>query len=266
MDGVTVIANPGSAHQVRHQDLLAQGLAAHGIATRFQHDSRGATTKRVACWGWRIGRLLRAAGHDVLVMERGYIGDRFAWTSLGWNGLNGRAQVPAVPDDGGARLRRFHPDALQPAASGGDYALLVGQVPGDAALNGRDLHPWYCEQAACDWQAPVRFRPHPLAGRRGPIKPVPGAPLLEGSLADALSAAAIVVTYNSNVGVDAKLAGRPVWAADCGSMIFSEGRDRDEWAARLAWRQWLPGEISSGFALQHVGVTAPQEASDAGAA
>jgi hypothetical protein len=59
-----------------------------------------------------------------------------------------------------------------------------------------------------------------LAWRRGKAKDVPGAPILDGELADALSGAAVVVTYNSNTGVDALLAGKSVTAADKGSMIW----------------------------------------------
>jgi hypothetical protein len=253
VDGVTIIASPRAAHQVTHQQALANGFAAHGVNARLAHSARHVTTHRVACWGWRMGRQLRAAGHDVLVMERGYIGDRFTWSSLAWNGLNGRGHVDAVPEDGGERFNQYFSDLLQPPNPDGDYVLIVGQVPGDAALGGRDLHGWYCEQAAKPWSVPVRFRPHPLARRRGPVRPVSGTALLEGDLSAALAGAAIVCTYNSNTGVDAMLAGKRVTAADEGSMIWGAG-DREQWAHRLAWRQWTMDEIASGFALEHVGL------------
>jgi len=73
-------------------------------------------------------------GRDVLVMERGYIGDRTHWTSLGWNGLNGRARVPLAPADGGARFERNYSRLMHPYNPAGHYALIIGQVPGDASL------------------------------------------------------------------------------------------------------------------------------------
>lgn len=247
MDEITFAFNP-RGHQGTHADALVKGLEAHGVKVKRQGYP---DTKHVACWGWRNGRHLRERGHEVLVMERGYIGDRFAWTSLAWNGLNNRGTVPQVPDDGGERFETFHAGALKPWNPGGDYVLLIGQVPGDAALAGRDLSGWYAEQAAKDWGRPVYFRPHPLAYRRGPVRPVPGAPVSDGGLDVALQGAAWVVTYNSNVGVDAYLAGKPTHVDDEGSMAWHV-TNRQRWAHQLAWRQWSMDEIESGYAWEHV--------------
>lgn len=249
----TVIANPTAKHQVAHQTALAQGLNAHGIDVMLS--TRGANTECVACWGWHKGKKLHAAGHQVLVMERGYLGDRFAWTSLAWNGLNGRGQFPAENAD----PARFHEHfQMQPWKQGGDYVLILGQVPRDASLQGRNLMPWY-ETAArrCSeiHKLPVLFRPHPLARGQQVVK---GAGLSSGTLDEALAEAALAVTYNSNSGVDAVIAGVPTIAADPGSMAWSvTGRkiheivrpDRERWASALAWKQWRLEEIISGAAL-----------------
>lgn len=181
-------------------------------------------------------------------MERGYLGDRFAWTSLAWNGLNNRGQVH-VPDDGGDRFLKHY--QLQPENHAGEYALIIGQVPGDAALGGRNLVPWYEEQASRDWGMPVKFRPHPMAARRGMVRPVRGAQTIKGELSDALAGAAVVVTFNSNVGVDAVVAGKYVTSADQGSMIWGMS-DREQWAHRLAWRQWSLDELRDGAAWETV--------------
>lgn len=215
------------------------------------HSAAGIRTQHVACWGWRLGSVLRANGHEVLVMERGYLGDRFSWTSLAWNGLNNRGTAPVIDDP-----RRFNKHfALEPVRPGSDYVLIVGQVPGDMALMGRDLHPWYCLKAreALESGHKVVFRPHPLAGRRGPVRDVPGAITDKGELHASLAGAIKVVTFNSNTGVDAVVAGKVATCEDEGSMIYGMG-DREQWAHRLAWRQWRMEEISSGFALEKVGV------------
>lgn len=59
------------------------------------------------------------------MLERGYIGDRKQWLSLGWNGLNNRATFAEV-DDGGARFRRYFDGMLKTPQEGGRYVLLVG--------------------------------------------------------------------------------------------------------------------------------------------
>lgn len=254
----TVIGNPRAAHQLSHQQALSSGLRKHGLQVAEVANEHQVRTHRVACWGWRIGKRLRDAGHSVLVMERGYIGDRFAWTSLGWNGLNNRATVPPVPDDGGGRFNANHAELLKPWQPEGDYALIMGQVPGDASLQGLDLGPWYAEQARLmtDMGVPAFFRPHPQAHMRGAVAKVPGAPVLPGGMASALEGATVVITYNSNSGVDALLAGKSVTAADEGSMIWNaKSMSREQWAHRLAWRQWSMEEITTGFALDHVGLT-----------
>lgn len=251
---VTIIANPQAAHQVRHAEAIAAGYRRHGWQATISRDARRAGDVAV-CWGWRIGKHLREAGKSVLVMERGYIGDRLGvWTSLAWNGLNNRGTVPPVPEDGGARFRAHFDGMLKPWNSGGEYVLLVGQVPGDASLQGRDLSSWYAVQASRHWGKPVFFRPHPLASRRGPVKPVPGAPVMLGELAAAIAGAAWVVTFNSNTAVESYLAGKPTQVDDEGSMAW-DVTDRKKWAHRLAWRQWTIEEIESGKALEHVGLT-----------
>lgn len=248
MRRITVIASPRALHQVTHQAAMTEGLRRHGFEVLADSGDR-ATTHLVACWGWRCGRIMRARGHEVLVMERGYIGDRFAWTSLAWNGLNNRGSV-FTPDDG-SRLSRYHADRLHPVDHSGSYVLIAGQVPGDMSLRGRDLKPWYAEQVKKDWGLPVKFRPHPLAHKRGPVHLVKGAQTHIGPLDEALRDAAVVVTYNSNTGVDAVLAGKKATADDDGSMIWGM-KDRQKWAERLAWRQWKLDEIKDGSAWEVV--------------
>lgn len=254
MTDFTVIASPKAAHQVTHQEALARGLEAHGLVVARMQPGQRVMTHRVACWGWRVGRILHQQGHDVLVMERGYIGDRFAWTSLAWNGLNGLGKVPKPPADKGERFDKFHPSALKPLSPDGDYALICGQVPGDASLRGMNLHAWYCAQAQKRWGVPALFRPHPLAHKRGHVLSVPNAPFLRGELEPALANAKVVISFNSNTGVDAILAGKTTYVEDRGGMAYGV-EDRTTWAHNLAWRQWSIDEIQSGYALQFVGLT-----------
>lgn len=255
-----VISSHRAPHQLSHQAALIDGLAALGIEAKpiFSHEQ--AQEKYVACWGWRIGKHLRDRGHEVLVMERGYIGDRFAMTSLAWNGLNGHGRFPDYPDDGGARFRRMA--TLEPWKFYGDYALILGQVPHDASLGGRNLMPWY-EDIAREiheiHKIPVLFRQHPDMTRKGLKQYVPGTIFSNGTLQEDLGRSLFTVCYNSNSGVDSVLAGVPAVVDDQGSMAYQvAGHDlrqvvqpyREPWAHALAWKQWDIEEIRSGAALR----------------
>lgn len=264
---ITIVASIGAAHQMQHAHALREGLRRHGVTSTIVHSHGAVRSDTVACWGWRQGQVHRDRGRDVLVLERGYLGDRFAWTSVGWNGLNGRARF-AQRDDAGERFRQNFGHLVQPWRIGGEYVLIVGQVPGDAALGGRDLSEWYTRQAkraAGLYGLPVRFRPHPLAARRNGPSTIPGAETMTGVLHDALRGAALVVSYNSNTGVEAIVAGRPTVAVDEGSMVHGIALvdlptsldvpepDRMSRLQRMAWAQYTLAEIESGDAWAAVG-------------
>lgn len=254
---VTVSASARAPHQLAHQAAMAQGLGVIGIEP-VMNLGGPVQTKHVACWGWRQGKQLRAAGHEVLVMERGYIGDRFEHTSLGWNGLNGHATFPDVP----VTPERFDKLAsLKPWKQGGDYVLILGQVPGDASLQGRDMMPLYAEwamKAQTAYESPVQFRMHPRAAEKGYRQKVPGTEPSGGPLDDALAGALVAICWNSNSAVDAVLAGVPTVTLDKGSMAWDVTAHRigdlhrparETWAHRLAHKQWALDEIRSGVAL-----------------
>lgn len=255
---LTIIAT-AAGWQRAHAQAMLEGATRLGINAIHGRPGGNLRSKTIACWSWHVGKNYRAAGANVLVMERGYLGDRFAWTSLGWNGLNGRARFPFNPDP--SRFRRYFGDQMKPWRKAGDYALLIGQVPGDASLSGQDLTGWYRATAVAAARAyglPVAFRRHPKAVEKGVRQTVPGTRLLEGELADALAGAAVVLTFNSNVGVDAVMAGCPVVAVDRGSMAWDVAAhkigeftypDREDWGTKLAWCQWTIDEIRSGEAL-----------------
>lgn len=260
MSDVTIVASPTAAHQRHYGDALEAGLKRIGVNVARARSHALVRTAVVACWGWRIGRQHRAMGREVLVMERGYIGDRFKWTSLGWNGLNGRARFADVYDDG-SRFASIWGHLMQPFDPSGEYALLIGQVPGDAALNGKNMDHWYADtarRAASFYGLPVVFRPHPIVVKRGQARAVPGTKTMNGDLAVALMNAAIVITWNSNTAVESVLAGKPTIAMDEGSMAWPvaahdigpiELKDRADWAQRLACKQFCDEEIANGSAV-----------------
>jgi len=252
-------ATPKSAHQVSHQQAMAEAMRKMGIEFSLGADLSHSPHEYVVCWGWHAGAKYREKGHQVLVLERGYLGDRTQWTSLAWNGLNGRGSFPVNPgskerfDLTGARLLPWH--------LSGEYVLITGQVPGDASLQGQDLGPWYplvAAEAEANYQLPVYFRAHPIALQRGLRRHPAGTFISKGPLSQALARAAVVINYNSNAGVDAVLAGTSLLAFDPGSMAYEMSGtqfgqqyqpEREAWAFALAAKQWTIEEIRQGTAL-----------------
>lgn len=239
---------------------LKQGIERHGDTVEISQRVNGADVH--AFWGMRRrwGKDAIAQGKRSLVVERAYLGDRFRWHAMGFDGLNGFADfcTDHVPDD---RWRAFWQPQVKDWKRGGDYALVIGQVPGDAALRGANILSWAQRMAddAAKHYDKVLFRPHPLARRRMLLS---GHDNHAGTLEDALAGAAVVITYNSNTAVDAVMAGVPAITTDKGAMawdVTSHSLEaplyrgcRDEWGRKMAYSQWLPEEISSGEAWAHL--------------
>lgn len=255
----TVIASQSAPHQLRHQEVMAAGLKKLGVPVKLAHSLK-ADTQFVACWGWRHGKQMRDQGHEVIVMERAYLGDRFLWTSLAWNGLNGHGDFGTQPNDGGARFSDNF--GMKPwRTTPGKNVLIMGQVPGDASLQGRNMMPWYeavATLAADAYQLPVMFRQHPGAIKRGIRQNPRHCAKSFGELDEALNEAHVVITFNSNSAVDAVIAGVPAITMDKGTMAWDVTAhtigdrvmpDRTEWANKLAWKQWQLNEIMDGSAL-----------------
>lgn len=245
-----------------HRALLAMGLRNNGVeCVEIIGTIPPPNCKTVACWGWKRGKALRDKGYNVLIMERGYIGDRFKYTSLGWNGLNNYATFPSYPDDGGERFNK-HGGIIKPWKRHGEYILILGQVRGDASLKDYDVSRWYGEiaiKAKEIYNLPVYFRPHPESVRRGGYFSVNGIENMGGSLQEAMSGALFTIAYNSNSCLDSILSGVPCFAGDRGTMAWELCMpkineliypERERIAHSIAWTQWTQEEISSGFALK----------------
>lgn len=260
MKKITIIKPVRSLHQNQHAEAIGRGFGNIGVKTLITSNPNNITTKHVAIWGWRLGKELREKGYEVLVMERGYIGDRFKYTSLGWNGLNGHASFPEYPDDGGERFKK-QGGIIKPWNKSGDYALILGQVKNDASLQGRDIASWYQNVAEKikKIDIPVFFRPHPEAQRRGGYLSVDGIANLNGTLEKDMERAKFTVAYNSNSCVDSILNGIPCYAGDPGTMAYDLCMDslyecyypkREEKLYQIAWTQWTLNEIATGKPLE----------------
>lgn len=244
---ISVVVRDDAPHQVEMASAMMAGFKRHGISVQ-RICPRSSGDDIVCVWGWRTAR--KWLDRPVLVMELGYVGDRIkAWRSLGWNGLNGRARFPTGD---GSRWQRYFADVMRPWSYRDGYALLIGQIPGDASVDSININRWLTNtrRALEERGYEVRLRPHPLV--RSPKR----------SLADDLAKASVCVTYNSNTGVDAVLSGVPAVTMDEGAMAWPVTAhsldddfirpDRTEWAHNLAWCQWTMDEIASGEAWEHV--------------
>lgn len=255
---VTVILRVNAKHQRDNMESVYEGFRSLGIPAVFQGANVPIKTKRIAIWGWRLGQELRAKGHDILVCEHAYIGDRFKYTSLGWNGLNGHATFPEYPNDGGKRFQEVG-GVIHPWKHNHDApVLLLGQLKNDQSLQGQDI-----EKVYNDWirksDRPVIFRPHPVAVKRGIHLNIKGAEISQGTLYEAFDNCSYALCYNSNSSVDAIMYGVPTVCMDKGSMVSSIcgenighiiRPERENTLHSLAWKQFTLDEIASGWPLK----------------
>ena len=250
-------------HQIMWGNAFADGARKHGLKVISTASSDFSLTPEVAVfWSHRRLELInrqKARGKSYIVLELPYWGSReidtVAMCSAGYNGLNGRADFRNA--NSSADRWKKHGPGLTEWQPPGQYALIMGQCAGDMSHAHADINKWYARMIA-EWSAvmPVAFRDHPKGGRfRGDV------PKLNGTLDEALKKAAIVVTFNSNSGVDALLAGVPVYAEDEGSMVYHAAShtvgqtlfpDRRQWAHDLAYCQWTQDEYRSGEAIAHL--------------
>ena len=274
------------AYEARHElgrervAAFVAGLAWHGHRDVIKaHHHEPVPCDLAVMWS-HAGYLAEAreAATDYVVLENCFIGDRSRWTSAGFNGLNGDADFALGQFEGRAEVGGARFNALQGyykpwrGTKGGRYALIMGQVPGDAALAGVDINDWYREaveavEDLCPF--PPAFRRHPVMVERGIDQArVPGGvPVIDARmpLAEALALAALVITYNSSAAVEAVFRGVPTVATGAGSMArpvachslddrrrWSEPAGRARWARNMSWCQWRIGELADGTAWKHL--------------
>ncbi len=249
-------------------DALVAGFLRHGIKPEIKRGDWPRRMKPIdtdycqyldcdVAVHWGIGRyydvmgIQKERGGRSLVVERGYVGDRFAYASLGFDGLNGRAdfnldRVPLTATrwrDLFACEQPWRDDDL-------GSVLVIGQMPGDQAVANVDLPGFYKAATEAFPSDDVVLREHPG------LKPS------VGPISEALAGARLVVTMNSNSAVDAVLAGVPAISMDRGSMAWDVTTHsfeaepirpvREDWMRRLAYCQWSLEEIASGEAWEHL--------------
>lgn len=213
-------------------------------------------------WSWKqhdLIKKLQSESRPIVVMERGFIQPRNAWCSLALNGFNGLGTFPDATDSG-IRWNANFADKLKPWREGGDYALVIGQVPGDQAMWGQDVSEW-AQMVTDDLLAmgmKVKYRPHPQTITRCPQ----GAEISTDSLEQDFKGAHRVVCFSSTTAVESILEGIPTVIYHEGSIAYDMAShdvkdplvqpDRTGWCHNMAWRQWTLDEFESGAAWQNI--------------
>ncbi len=254
---IVIACKNRSEHHLRWCSAFDSGLKRHGIVATWTDDVTMMHADLVVFWSHRMAMHIAAQrqhGADYLTIECGYMGDRVnQWASLGFNGLNGDAEY--VDHEGRQDRWQQWQHLMKPWKKGGDYWLIAGQVPGDESLQGLNIVNWcYKQQQAVKEYDPVRpavIRWHPLSRQGG------RQPDLEEHLANAFA----VVSYSSNLAVDAILAGVPVVSKGARSMVKEVAATRlnglvrpcrEAWARKLSYCQWSIDEIREGIAWEHL--------------
>jgi hypothetical protein len=240
--------------------LLQTGIETKGDTVKISQ--RADNSDVHIFWGLKRpwGRQAMSNKKLCLIIERAYLGDRFKWHALGFNGLNGLADFKNenVSAD---RWEKYFKDSVKPWIEGGTYALVIGQMPGDASLYGKDPYQW-AEEAIKDAKKHYKrvvFRPHPNDRNK---RKIAGADYQDGTLEEAFKGAACVITYSSNTAVDAVINGIPAISVHPGSMareVTTRSLDEplfrgdlNDWGRKIAYTQWLPEELKNGEAWAHL--------------
>lgn len=256
-----IMTNERANHQKSFGGAFARGLEKHGWKVSFMREQKKAADL-IVLWSTRNQAAIarqKALGGEVCILERGYVGDRFTWTSVSFGGgLNGHATFRG-PFDDASRWETHFASFMKPWQKvDGGYALILQQVAGDMSLRGADVDAFYKKaQKTFSKDMPVKIRPHP---NKRPCHGDAYQGMLT-SLQEDLAGAACAITWNSNSGVDAVLAGVPTIAMNKGSMAWGvTGHDltmppmpdREKWAHALAWKQWTKEEFENGYCWENI--------------
>jgi hypothetical protein len=249
----------GNGHQPLWGTAFKKGLERHGHTVTIGPNYQPCDL--LVLWGVHSRDLidLQNSKGKVCILERGYLGERFEYTSVSFNGkLNNRAEFHSAHSDPSRfndLVTRYGPfPGYERASFGPGPVLLIGQKPGDQSHRHVKIDKWYqsVTETLTNAGLKVKFRAHPL-DQTTVVRRAPLAPLHE-DLADAR----YVVTLNSNTGVEALAYGRPVVTCDEGAMaypitshdvayaIIPGYEERQRWFHELAWKQWTLSEMESG--------------------
>jgi hypothetical protein len=271
-----IIGHGNLNHSLNPVRNFCEGACKHGCSVFYTKRNQIEYTDLsqfdvIVHWSVRnYGRTLLKERSNVIVLENAYLnniqGPMKEWVSAGWNGLNGRADFcnENSPND---RWKRHFDDGRLLDYSDGDYILIPLQIKSDASIQGRGFdYQSIVNEIRKFSDLPIKIKQHPTADDQWPRVLGKDISYLNRfmPIEKAVKGAKVVVTINSNAGVDAVLAGKPVVALDKGSMVYDiamhdftnlnvpKWPDRTQWCNNIAYAQWHPDELRSGEAWEHL--------------
>lgn len=264
---IVVYINQAFEHQVKWCGAFIEGLKANDITARVMNQDIPSECDMVVMWSagskWRnVIADCKKRNRKILIMERGYLGDPSEYASFSLNGLHGLSDLGYLHDIGPDVVEPFK-DLIKPWKPKGKHVLLVGQVPGDPALQGLDIMRWLRLKAA-ELKAAghkVLYCPDPAVKVTESI----GCSFTMRGIAKSFKGAKCVYTHSSLYAIDALLAGKNVVAEGQASMVYElaghdvesvedniEPADRKVWFNELSFRQWSLESIQSGVAFKYL--------------
>jgi hypothetical protein len=200
---------------------------------------------------------LAAHGIRTLILDLGYMrratgpADPTGYNQAGWDRL---CNPPAVAPDGTRLASLGIRAAPNIDIEQGQPMLVCAQVPHDTQhhLDQPTLTGWLCRTARESFPSlPMVWRSHPKHPMPTPAGMTAQDPRFV-PLADALRSVSGVITYNSTAGVEAIIAGVPVYchaSAHYAAVATAARAERQAYLERLAWGQWTCDELASGEAI-----------------
>ncbi|MGB0361254.1 MAG: hypothetical protein ACPGEF_07600 [Endozoicomonas sp.] len=212
-------------------------------------------------------------GKALIVMEVGFV-ERSNYYSVGFNKHIGWGDYKNrnMPDDRW-KLLRDKGVVMHPWRNNGEHILVCAQIPNDTSIQYSMVknHSRWCYEVVASIRQhtgrPIIFRYHPLSLVKGKLPFV----LPEGctvssnkNIKEDFKNCWAVSTFNSTSGVDAVLAGIPVFIGCDGSMVDQIANHdvsnieqpelpcRKQWANDIAYTQWTLDEIRDGLPLSHL--------------
>lgn len=220
--------------------------------------------KRSAKSGQMNGEIFDKHKGPIVVIELGFV-HRDRYFMVGFNGLNGRADFKNEnsPPDRWNKL-----DVQLQERQTGKNIIVCGQKRNDASVQHSKHEKWLqntVKYILTHSKSPVIFRPHPLENPKKAVRvKFKHLQYSKRPFEEDLKNCKAVVTYNSNSGVEAIIAGVPAFAFDEGSMIWPICNkklknidnpafpDRIQWANNLAYTQWTMEEMRQGLPQAHL--------------
>lgn len=241
---------------------FGDGLKKHGVQYDITDEiNTPSVADLFVFWSMRHTRLIehcKEHGIPFICLERGYV-DRMNFSSINLNGLNGRSQLDLKDFEHNCQRIGKHSWYVTPRETKGRELIVMGQVPGDASLEGQDVHSWALKALnyfeGCGY-SPM-FKPHPCDKQyESHYETFQGYPIFKGDMKQALESADTLITYSSTSGVDAWLNGVHAIAESPVSMLYRwqtiEGKCNGikRWLCDLSFRQYNAQEFEKGEAWQ----------------